>query len=382
MSEWHIITCELSPQIGGVAAYTSQVAAGLAATGARVHIWCPAQSQAATVLPGVVVHPHLGSAGPGDLRRVERLLGQTRPGRRMLVQWVPQGYGYRSMNLFFCIWLWRLAARGESIHLMVHEAFLGFRSRAWRQNIAALVHRVMMVVLLRASKTVWVSIPAWSSAMAPCALRRRVSFRWLPVPSNIVPVRDAAGVTSVRRRYASDDDIVIGHFGTYGRDMMCTLDPLVPKLALPKHRRILLIGKGSEKAREKLTRDHSRALDRIHATGALCDRELSLCLQACDLMVQPYSESGVSTRRTTVMAALAHGVATITTKGRHTEPVWEEHDAVRLVTSDDVAEIVTAVAQLEADATERSRLGRRGRVLYENYFDVTHTIQALRQSVD
>ena len=193
-----------------------------------------------------------------------------------------------------------------------------------------------------------------------------------------VRFRERLGVRFPR---ATRHDIVIGHFGGYGGDIMCLLDPLVRELALPRHRRILLIGKGSERACDRLTRDHSRALGRIHATGTLGSRELSLCLQACDLMVQPYSE-GVSTRRTTVMAALAHGVATITTKGLHTEPVWKQHDAVRLVTVDDVAEIVTAVAQLEADATERSRLGRRGRVLYENHFDVTHTIQALRLSVD
>ena len=44
MTTWHIITGEYPPAPGGVSDYTEAVAAGLAAAGDEVHVWCPAAS--------------------------------------------------------------------------------------------------------------------------------------------------------------------------------------------------------------------------------------------------------------------------------------------------------------------------------------------------
>ncbi len=54
--------------------------------------------------------------------------------------------------------------------------------------------------------------------------------------------------------------------------------------------------------------------ERVVSAGLLADRDASLHLQACDVMIQPYVD-GASARRTTLMAALAHGRAIVTTIG-------------------------------------------------------------------
>src|SRR5262245_64719668 len=113
MAIWHIITSEYPPQPGGVSDYTYHLAAGLAAAGDEVQIWCPPASSPEPETPGVAVHRELGHAGIHDLLRVGRELNR-RPGpRRLLVQWVPHGYGRRSMNLPFCLWLWGRSVRSR-----------------------------------------------------------------------------------------------------------------------------------------------------------------------------------------------------------------------------------------------------------------------------
>ena len=93
--------------------YTSLVAAGLADQGDEVHVWCaPCRNpDSGPEAPGVVVHRALGSLSSADLRRVGEQLDRFPAPRRILVQWVPHAYGYRSMNVGFCRWLRNRAAR-------------------------------------------------------------------------------------------------------------------------------------------------------------------------------------------------------------------------------------------------------------------------------
>src|SRR5207248_8710803 len=103
-----------------------------------------------------------------------------------------------------------------------------------------------------------------------------------------------------------------------------------------------------------------------------------LHLLACDLMVQPF-EDGVTTRRTSIMAALAHGVPTVTTRGRLTEPLWRASGAVGLAPAGDPTALATVAADLLAEPRRRQRLGAAGRATYDEFFDVRHTVAALRR---
>src|SRR3954463_1068879 len=147
---WHLITSEYPPQPGGVSDYTQVVARGLASAGDEVHVWCPPAGNGAKDAAesnednssGVSVHRELGSFTPADLRRTGRLLRRFKAPRRLLVQWVPHGYGYQSMNLPFCLWLWRRAvSHRDEVEVMVHEPYLPFGEGSWKQSGVAAVHR-------------------------------------------------------------------------------------------------------------------------------------------------------------------------------------------------------------------------------------------------
>src|SRR5688500_18701015 len=142
MTEWHVVTGEYPPDLGGVAGYTHQVAVGLVAAGDRVHVWCPGNAPESVVEDGVRVHRSMQDRGRHALTVVDRQLAEFAAPRRLLVQWVPHAYGFRSLNIRFCTWLWRRARRdGDHVEIVVHEASLAFGEASIRRNVAAFIHR-------------------------------------------------------------------------------------------------------------------------------------------------------------------------------------------------------------------------------------------------
>jgi hypothetical protein len=297
--------------------------------------------------------------------------------RRLLAQWVPHGYGYRSMNVFFCLWLWgRSVLRRDEIDLMIHEPFLSFREGSLKQDLAALVHRAMIAILLHSTRRVWVSTLSWIAAIKPYTLGRNVSFNWLPVPSNIPLVRDHFRVGQIRGCF-DPGALLFGHFGTFGRPITDLLRDMTVRLLheIP-NARMLLIGPGSDHFRSRLIWDHPGIADRLVATGSLASDEVSLHISACDVMIQPYPD-GVTTRRGTAMATMCHGRPTITTIGRLTEQLWRESDTLALHAVGDLDHFMELATRLSNDETERARLGKRALTLYAEKFDISYTIAAL-----
>ncbi len=381
-TEWHIITCEYPPQPGGVSDYTQLVATGLAAAGDQVHVWCPLAEGEVPDANGVVVHRNFGCFSRSDLRRVDQMLDQFKGPRRLLVQWVPHGYGYRAMNLSFCWWLWsRAHRRRDRVELMVHEPFLDFGKGSWRQNVVALVHRLMTIILLSAASRVWITIPAWEAHWRPYALGRKLTFSWLPVVSNIPVIDDPEAIKAVRSRYVAAEGSIVGHFGTYDRhNTNLLLAAVLPLIGNGSKDVFLLLGRGGEEVRDALLHNYPEMADRVCATGALEASDLSLHLRACDVMLQPYID-GVNSRRGSTMAALAHGVPVITTSGRLTESLWAESEAVALVPVEDLTALVEATRRLLPDVAARRSMSAAAKAMYAKRFDVKLIVGTLRRDL-
>jgi glycosyltransferase involved in cell wall biosynthesis len=376
--EWHIITCEYPPQPGGVSDYTWLVAKGLAAEGDRVHVWCPSSAAPPPPSPGVTVHRELGAMKSADLRRVGRRLDEFPTPRRLLVQWVPHGYGYRSMNLPFCLWLWKRGrVSADEIEIMVHEPFLAFGEGSWKQDAAAAVHRIMIAMVLNASSRVWVTIPTWRTRLRPYLFGRSIRMDWLPVPSSV-----EFGLNPTEEFTSGDrsNRVTLGHFGTYGRPVVEMLEAMIRQLLRDNsNRALVLMGRGSKEFRSRIISQNPELNEKVYATGAITTSELSSWMRKCDVMVQPYPD-GVSGRRTTAMAALSHGLPMVTTAGALTEPVWAQSEAAALVPAGNVPLFLAAVDDLIADATKRTAMALRARKLYMERFDIRHTIHQLRSS--
>jgi glycosyltransferase involved in cell wall biosynthesis len=370
----HIVTPEYPPAIGGVSDYAKQVARGLASAGQDVHVWCPGAG-ADALDDAVTVHRTLGSFRRADLERTGALLDRSARPRRLFVQWVPHAYGRRSMNVAFCVWIWRRAMKGDRIELMVHEPFLAFWTGTYRQAAAAAVHRVMTAILLQASGRVWVSIPAWERLLRPYTLGRHVRFAWLPIPTPL-SAASPADAGEVRMRVGGGRPIV-GHFGTFGSLITPALDEL---LSLVLARRpdacALMIGAGSSEYAARFSAKRADLAPRVHATGPLDRAELANHIAACDVLMQPYPD-GVSSRRTTAMAGLFLEVPVVTTSGHLTESFWEHDRVAQLVPAGDWPALADRVTHLLGDRGARRHLTDHARAFYDRTFAVRHTVAAL-----
>jgi glycosyltransferase involved in cell wall biosynthesis len=376
VNTWHIVTSEYPPDIGGVSDYTRQVAEGLARMGDEVHVWCP-RATAGPMVAGLHVHPELGSIRPGDLRRLDVLLKPFHGPRRLLVQWVPHGFGYHSMNVWFCVWLARRAWSGDHVELMVHEPYLELRRGPLRHVVMALVHRFMTVLLLVSARKVWISIPSWERLLRPYALGRTVSMQWLPVPG-CVPDEHGPSITAIRVKYLSGGRHLVGHFGSYGAAVKALLLERLPLVMNdPMRPVLLLLGAGGEQFRDALVSQHPGWTDRVHAAGYLSAADLGAHITACDVFVQPYPD-GISSRRTSAMACLSRSRAVVTTRGSLTEPLWAESGAVASPDVSDVAAFASAALDLLGDNERRLALGIRGRQVYVERFSLTRVVDALR----
>lgn len=377
---WHLITGEYPPQAGGVGDYTAVLAGALAATGVDVHVWAPPVAVGTDdgVTSGVRVHRLHNAFGEEALRELTRELDACAGPRTLVVQYVPHAFGARGMNLRFCRWVQhRARATRDDVRIMFHEPYYPFAWWPLHRNLLALTNRMMAVLLLSDARIAYVSTRAWQRRLARYAPRAR-RFVWLPIPASIPRVEDPARVAAWRTRIAPQaGSRVVGHFGTYGALVSRLLEPVLA-LLLQQHPDVLLclMGPGSDAFTTRLCEHNAGWRERITAAGRLSAAEVSTCLQACDVVVQPYAD-GASGRRTTLMAALVNGVPAVTNRGPATEAEWAEHEAVAFAPRGDPQALCDTVWRVVADEALRERLAHAGTALYAQRFSVAHTVHAL-----
>ncbi|HEY6394216.1 MAG TPA: glycosyltransferase [Candidatus Binataceae bacterium] len=377
MPIWHLITAEYPPTAGGVGDYSKIVAEGLSSAGDEVHVWTPAAATARSARDGIELHELPGHFGPSALAALSRGLSGVNADR-ILVQYVPHAFGLKAMNLPFCVWL--AGNRHRNIFAMFHEVYYPFGGRQpIRHDLLAVVTRVMAAIVARSATKIFISALAWERLLLRLLPTGR-AVTWLPVPSTIPVLDDPGAANEIKSRYAAGGSLLLGHFGTYAAPLANTL---AATLAIAMREKpalcVLLMGRNGGEFHAGFARAHPELANRIHSTGTLEADALSLHLSASDLMLQPYPD-GVSTRRTSMMAVLAHSRPTITTLGDLTERLWTEDGAVALAPAGDAAGLAAEIARLAADGPGLQRLGMTASEFYRRRFDIKHTIGALRSA--
>jgi hypothetical protein len=325
----------------------------------------------------VIVHRLPRGLGLSSLRRLGRELDALSQPYRILVQYVPHAFGWKAMNVPFCFWLW--SRRRTPILVMFHEVVVALdRSQPFRHNMLGLVTRLMAGLVTRAAKQVFVSTPAWGRFTRTFWCGGKTAT-WLPVPSTIGEHVDVSQSQLLRQRLAAPQEKLIGHFGAYGLYNREALRSVVSGLLTrDQHTRVLLLGRGSNLfSQQNLATLEPAWRDRVTVLDDLSADEIRLHLAACDVMFQPYRD-GITTRRTSSMAALALRVPVVTNTGRLSEPLWHELDAVALAQDASPDAFIHTVEELLRCPQKRAEQAARGSRLYASRFALENTIRVLR----
>jgi glycosyltransferase involved in cell wall biosynthesis len=275
------------------------------------------------------------------------------------LQYNPFSYGRRG----FAPWLVRAASRLKRgpvrLALNVHEPWVPIVGP--RSLLMGTWQRAQLLTLLRLAGLAFASTEAWA-AMLGRAVRRPVIH--LPVGSNLPDERRARAAE--RKRLGLDDaELVVAAFGTdhKSRPIEAVAAAANAVAATAGGGVLLNLGRASPEPPgldERL---------RVVAPGVLPPDRVARLLSAADLFVAPFID-GVSSRRTTLIAALQHGLPVVGTEGELTCG-WlrDAVQAIRLVPVGRPGGLSAAAAELAGDAEARSRLGEEGRRLYESRFD-------------
>lgn len=378
VKRWHLITGEYPPQPGGISDYTGLLAGALADEGIEVHVWTSPSEGIESCNTRVVVHRVAGAWTAKDFAHLDVKLNAFGEPCRLLVQYTPNAWGRKGLNFRFCRWVAGRRKTGDDVRLMVHEPFYPWHlwDKPTRWLLAA-GQRWMIKTLLAASSQVYLSIPGWENYLRAYETGNPLRMSWLPIFSTIPVVNDAERVAALRRCLAPEGQTVIGSFGTFGGAIGKTLSQILPSLLRADPGRIgLLLGRDGDAFAERLRASHPQLSGRLIAPGQLPAELVSLHLQACDLLVQPYPD-GVSSRRTSAMAGLAHGIPIVTTKGFLSEPTWSQTNCAALIPSLDVFKFVQAADSLLNDTMTRINLGRHALNTYDQLFALKRTVETL-----
>ena len=227
MIRWAILSGEYPPQPGGVADYSRLLAIAMQkrvmkhTSGSCLQSIRPATLDSGAP-PARRVRSSRHPATAAELASLEKPY-------RTLVQYVPHAFGWKAMNVPFCVWLFNRRRR-ERIWVMFHEvAYPISREQSLRHNTLGCVTRLMASLASRAAERCLVSTPAWSPLVEQKG--QRLPIEWLPVPSNLSTQVSVGAITAVRANYVSSAaQVIVGHFGTYGSHIAPVMEAVLPLL--------------------------------------------------------------------------------------------------------------------------------------------------------
>lgn len=375
-THWHVVTPELPPVCGGVGDYVAQVAEALARSGDAVTVYAPSAARHWGPPKDVEVMHLDDRFGPRSTRAITGRLSRD-AGARLLVQYVPAVFGRRGTNVGFCRWLLSRRQAGVDVRVMFHEPYLYLR---WRPDhiVTAFTQRAMAAILLDAAMHLYLSTDTWRrylGRLRPDAIQSAVT---LPIPSAIPCVDASHAARTTRSALLGQSSFLVGHFGSYGDHIAPMLRTIFRDLLTSDPRiAIVCTGTGSDRFLKRFIASNPAARRRIVACGRASAEDISVQLQACDVLVQPYPD-GVTTRRTSVMAGLANRCAVVTTDGKLTEGVWRTSDCVALAPAGDAHALAHRIRELLTDEQARNAFQSRALATYQSCFALRHTIDALR----
>lgn len=369
--EWHIVTGEYPPKLGGVGDYTYQICRALASGGDSVHVWSPGADVGVHSAPAQI-HQLPGGFGWRWLNELNSQLREYPRPRNVLIQYVPHMYGWKSMNLAFCWWIMR--QRRENVFVMFHEiAFPLRQGQPLRHHLLALVHRAMAWVILRSVRHAFTSTDPYIDLLRKLG-KTETPISMLRICSNI----PAESYTERSATNQADDRglFTVGIFSNFSPAICRTLAPVIAPLFEDPQIAIRLLGPGEAFCRT-LAAENPEAAGRISCTGHLPVAHVGDNMQRCDVLLQLYP-GGASAARGTLIGGMASGVPVITNSGAATDKLFIDSRAL-LLTDGTPQSVRSALLLLKGNPGLAREIAARAQRLYNESFQPAVIASRLRE---
>ncbi len=366
-----IISAKIPPTPCGVGDHTYQLARLLVERGVHVTLLTGQQQAASVPDPRIEVRNTIPTWGLRHSNLIVQTIRRIDPDR-VLVQWVPQLYHRIGASLGLPVAAQRIYRMGIQIHVMMHELWVvPDRPLYW---ITHPIQKLAVSLFVNGSHSTSVSIRQWTELLREKFPHRRNDIHCVPVGSNIVrqnfPSRDW-----IRNKLQIDRDrVIIALFSPYGsaRDFPLIESVYQKMRSAPSVQWVCIGG------------DRARLADRLPGlsgdphclfTGYLENENVSLWLQASDILFAPFMD-GVCTRRGTIMAGLAHGLAIVTTRGRFTDlPLFS--DSGMVLSERNAEELSQRLMAWVGDPQARRAAAEESERFHRNHFTWNQIAQML-----
>lgn len=358
-----IVTGEYPPLQGGVGDYSHELAKALVALGAEVHVITDRRC-AGLHSSSFILHPLVKGWSFYSLWKIRQLAHQLKLDL-LNIQYQAAAFGL-----------------GAPIHFLPQVAGVPTVVTFHDLRIPYLFPKAGQLRERAVTYLAQSAVGAITTDPADEAeLKRRgvTNVLQIPIGSNI-PMHPPAGYERAAWRAQhniSSSDFLLGYFGFLNHSKGG--DTLIKALATLQDRqarvKLVLIG-GQAGSSDPTDVEFSAQIEKmitryglennILRTGFVAPEEVSAWLLACEAVALPYRD-GVSLRRGSLMAALAHGCAVISTQPQ--SPVVELRDSenIRLIPPDSPEVLVLAITGLLHAPEFRHRLGAAARLTAQQF---------------
>ncbi len=359
-----LVTGEYPPMQGGVGDYTRELGKAFASLGVEVHILTQGPGGDDDTGP-ITVH-RIRRWGWNSLRTASNLARRLSPDA-VQIQYQAAAYGMHPSIHFLPRWL-RLTAKQAIVSVTYHDLLVPYLfPKAGRLRWHAVLE------MARSSHLAVTTNPADYRRLTAALPHARVEE--IPIGSNIHPTppdgfhRDA---WRADHGYTKHDCLLV-YFGFLNASKGG--DVLVNALAKLRDRgcsaKLIMLGGrtgSSDPTNEEFARNVERLMQErgvtplVRWTGFLPPEEVSAWLLSADVALLPYRD-GVSFRRGSFMAMLAHGLPVVTTEPEVPHRDLRHRENVVLVPRGDAQAAADAVAELCRSPELRARISAGAREL-------------------